>query len=434
MNGGTETWRRAIRESAVVLALGCLAPTSHAESLSEVVRHALDTHPAMQAASSASAASELQLQVSRAVRWPQLGLVADPGRGGVSRASGSEVGDVALRASLLLYDGGRSRESIGRDESRARAAMADLRLSSEELAGRIADVYIELYRQERLASIARENFQAHQALYDRVREIASFDRGRASDLLQAGARLEQAGLSLAAREGAVAELRAVLAGIAGLDVHAVELPEEPLSAETVTLAAAVGALDQHPAVMAADAEAEAAERSARLASGWVHPRIDLLATAESPVEAGAGRRYFDDLSVRVAATWAPVDGGAGRAAARVADRHSDQARAAAQAIRRELSARIAGLWTQLGARQARVRSQQVLVARTQDVREAYWQQFTIGRRSIIDLLNAEGEHFQARTSAEDERVGLLQARYRLLAAEARLTTWLGVVQAAEQRP
>jgi adhesin transport system outer membrane protein len=405
-----------------------------AEPMGEVVRRALAEHPRIRAAFAGADASGFTLDQAKSARFPQLALVAQPGpRHGADRVF-DDLGDVGLRGSLLLYDGGRTREAIGREEGRSAAAVAALRLSSEELAARVAEVYVEWYRQDRLADLARDNVQAHEALRDRVREIAELDRGRASDLLQVGARLEQAKMVLASREGAALEARAILSDLAGFEVVGIESPADPQPSEPRSLAEAVAMLETHPAVVAADAEAEVAQRSARLASAWVRPRVDLLATVGSPVDPLGQRQYFDDVSVRLAATWVPVDGGAGRAGARAAERQGDQARAMAQAARRDLSARVAGLWTQLGTRRQRLRAHQAVVEQTLQVREAYWLQFTIGRRSIVDLLNAEGEFFQARFAAEEERIGLVQGQYRLLAAGARLTTWLGVAAPAEALP
>ena len=434
MSGRVDHEATTFRLPAIALALWCLLPMGRAEPLGVVVQRALANHPRIQAADAGADASGFSLEQAKSARRPQLALVADPGRRSGLEAFGGDVGDVGLRSSLLLYDGGRTHDAIARDESLLNAAQAGLRLASEDLASRLAEVYLEWYRHERLAELARDNVQAHEALHDRVREIASFDRGRASDLLQVGARLEQSRVILATREGAVAEARAVLSDVAGFDIRGIEAPADPMPSEPRSLAEAVALLESHPAVRSADAEADAAQRTARLASAWVRPRIDLLATAESPVDALGQRQYFDDVSVRLAATWVPVDGGAGRAGARMAERQGDQARATAQVVRRELSARVAGLWTQLGTRRVRIRAHQALVEQTFQVREAYWQQFTIGRRSIIDLLNAEGELYEARTSAEEERIGLMQVQYRLLGAAARLTRWLGVASPVEAAP
>jgi outer membrane protein TolC len=429
--------RQRMRAASPCAALWlALAPlTACAEPLDVVVRYALENHPRARAALAGAEAGGFLLEQSRAARFPQLALVADPGRLYSGAQGGSEeIGDLSLRGSVLLYDGGRTRETIARERDRLAAADAGLQLTSEDLAARVAEVYLEWLRQQQLAKIAADNVAAHESLYERVREIASFDRGRASDLLQVGARLEQARLARAVREGAAAEARAVLSAVVGREVVSVELPRDPLPAEPGSRAAALALLDTHPAVRAAEAEASASGRAARLAAAWSRPRIDLVASLESPTDLTGDRRYFEDQALRLAATWAPVDGGAGRAGARAAERQALQAREAAQALRRDLETRVAGLWTQLEQRRQRLQSYRTLAEQTLQVREAYWQQFTIARRSIIDLLNAEREYFDARLAAEDAGLEVLLTQYRLLAGCATLNAWLGGSTAVREQP
>ena len=414
---------------------GLAAPVpAAAEPVEALVRYALEHHPRARAALAGSAASGYQLAQVRAARAPQLGLVADPGRAFSGSGGSQDIGDLGLRGSLLLWDGGRTREAIASQEQRLQAADATLRLTNEDLAARIVDLYLEWYKQDRLAQLAGDNLAAHEALHERVREIASFDRGRASDLVQVGARMQQARITLAARRGAANEARAVLVDLVGRDIGGVEPPREPAAGLPASLADALATLETHPSARGADAETQVARHAWGSASAWMLPRLDLQVGVDSPRDLFGQRHYFDDYSVRLGVTWLPFDGGSGRAGTRAAEQQYLQAREGAQAVRRELSARVVDLWTQVETRRERAGIYRDLVDQSTQVREAYWQQFTIGRRSIIDLLNAESEAFQARQGAESERLELLQAQYRLLAADATLTPWLGLAAAPGDLP
>lgn len=411
---------------------GPMASLAAAEPLASVVRDVLRSHPALAAAEAGAESGAFLVEQARSARRPRFAVVADPGRR--YDAAGGEVGDVGLRGSVLLYDGGRTRDSIAREEDRAAVASAALRLAADDVAARACDIYLEWLRQEQLAALAAGNVATHQSLYDRVAEIASLDRGRGSDLLQVGARLEQARVTLAARRGAAREARAVLAQWAGREVAGVEAPREPGAFLPATPGDAASLLERHPAILAAEAEARAARSVAEAASTWNRPRVELLATAGSPTDLAGERHYFDDLSVRVAASWMPFDGGDGRAAWHAAERQATQAREQARATRLELSARLASLWSERRAREERLQAQERVVQSSAAVRDAYWQQFTIGRRSIVDLLNAEQESFLARFAAEDERLGLVQQEHRMLAAVGLLTDWLGIEPPPEREP
>jgi adhesin transport system outer membrane protein len=98
----------------------------------------------------------------------------------------------------------------------------------------------------------------------------------------------------------------------------------------------------------------------------------------------------------------------------------------AAATRRDLETEVARHWTQMVSRAARTGSLDDLVEGARKVRAAYWEQFQIGKRSILDLLNAENETYQSRLSAATERLELVQVRYRLLGSVAGLTAYLGI--------
>ncbi len=62
-------------------------------------------------------------------------------------------------------------------------------------------------------------------------------------------------------------------------------------------------------------------------------------------------------------------------------------------------------------------------------RDAYRQQFDIGQRSLLDLLNAENELYTAKRAYANAEADLLVAQARTLAATQRLTTQLGLARA-----
>ncbi len=124
--------------------------------------------------------------------------------------------------------------------------------------------------------------------------------------------------------------------------------------------------------------------------------------------------------------WNPFDGGAGKAGSQAAAEQLNAAKDNVEAVRRDLSNEIARFWYAIETRRGRISAWDDLAKQNSKVRDVYWQQFKIGRRTMLDLLNAENELFQTRSSAETDRMDLLQSQYRLLGSLAQLTQWLGV--------
>ena len=66
---------------------------------------------------------------------------------------------------------------------------------------------------------------------------------------------------------------------------------------------------------------------------------------------------------------------------------------------------------------------------TDDLLLSYREQFNIGRRSLLDVLDAQNTRYNVQAQAETARLAKLYAQYRVLAATNRLIECLGVADA-----
>jgi adhesin transport system outer membrane protein len=284
---------------------------------------------------------------------------------------------------------------------------------------------VEVVKQERLAELAKDYVGGIEALHRRVEEIVKLDRGRGYDLLQTRSRLQQARLTQASRDGTLQEAQSTLGQLVGQPVRRTAEPASPHRLPE-SLEQALAGLDLHPAVIAGLAEVEAARRAAAVAQAWDKPAFSMRARVHSPEYPLGDRQWFGGYDAGIVTDWNPFDGGAGEAKAAAANAQVLATEDVAASTRRDLETEVVRHWTQMQSRAARTTSLDDLVEGARRVRAAYWEQFQIGKRSIIDLLNAENETYQARLSAITERLELVQVRYRLLGELAGLTTYLGI--------
>ena len=415
---------------ALQLAAGGLAggwqDTARAETLPEAVDIALKLHPAVLGAR--RNAEAIRHEVTGAANGMnfRFGVIAEPSvayQRGVGRDKRS--GDLGAQAIKPLYDGGRTDNETDRQKARLSSANYSTEASRDDIALRVADAYIEVVKQQDLAVLARDYVAGIEALQARVREIVRIDKGRGYDLLQTNSRLSQAPLTLADREGQLAEAREALTQLVGQPVKGVTAatpPGEPVR----SLQEAMDLLNSHPAILARRAEVNAARKAAAVADAWVKPTVNLRARVTSPRNFDGKREWFGGYDLGLVTDWSPFDGGVGAATAAAANAQVLTAEEAVSNTRRTLQTEVARHWTQIQSRVGRVSTREELVESTRKVREAYWEQFQIGKRSIIDLLNAENEIYAARLGAATEQAELTQARYRLLGATGQLLPRLGI--------
>ncbi len=438
------TAARALRQAmplalplALLLAvLLAVAGVASAQTLGETVARALETNPRVLGARTAAQAVSHEITGARSQMNTRFGLIIEPGTGYIRGAGNTPTGDIGVQAIKPVYDSGRTDNEVARQQARLAGANQQLELARAEVALEVADAYVEVIKQERLAALAADYVAGIAGLNGRVQEIVKLDRGRGYDLLQTQSRLQQARLTQASREGTLQEARTTLAQLVGRPVTA---PLEPPAPERLptSLEQAMASLDVHPTVVAGLAEVEAARRAAAVAAAWDKPAFSLRGRVRSPEYPLGDRQWFGGYDVGVVTDWNPFDGGAGAARAAAANAQVLATQETAAAERRDLEREVSRHWVQMVSRAARSASLEDLVEGARRVRAAYWEQFQIGKRSIIDLLNAENETYQARLSAVTERLELIQVRYRLLGSLAGLTGYLGIepaIPVAEPEP
>lgn len=418
-----------LRLTTLTLALGStllLQPPAQAETLREAVGIALGQHPQVLGARRNAEAIRHEVTGAANAMNTRFGVIAEPSVG-YTRGQGRDrrSGDLGAQAIKPIYDGGRTDNETDRQRARLSSANYSTEASRDDIALRVADAYIEVAKQQQLAELAHDYVDGIAALQRRVQEIVRIDQGRGYDLLQTDSRLAQARLTLADREGQLAEAREALAQLVGQPIGSVtstEPPGEPIR----SLQDAMDLLNMHPSILARRAEVTAARKAAAVADAWTKPTVNLRARVTSPRDFDGKRKWFGGYDLGLVTDWSPFDGGVGAATAAAANAQVLTAEEAVASTRRVLQTDVARHWTQIQSRVGRVGTRAELVESTRQVRAAYWEQFQIGKRSIIDLLNAENEIYAARLGAATEHAELTQARYRLLGATGQLLPRLGI--------
>jgi outer membrane protein TolC len=425
-----------INTSAILVSANCVlagalvSPEAAAQSIEKIVAKAITNNPKVSAANASASGVQSEIEVARAALRPKFGLSAGPGTGyNFGSGSNSRGGDIQAIGNYPLYDGNRSVNEISRQESRYSGSLEKVNQTRDQLIALVTETYVEVVKQEALVKIATENVAAHQSLMDKVLEIVQLDRGRAVDATQVAVRLQQSKVNLNAQTNLLNESRAALTEL----LNGASFTTEPLRDVTPalpkSLLEAKTALVDHPTYKAALADQRVGELAAKIAGSWNKPKVELVGTLNNPASA-TNRRYFSNVDVRLSVQLPILDGGAGEAAAKAAQMQSVAAQEQARAVLKDLEAEVSRGWAQLQSRSGRAVEFIDLALRAREVRAAYWEQFRIGRRSILDLLNAENEGFQAMLAAEQIRFETIQFQFRMLSATGRLTSWFDLNEAS----
>jgi outer membrane protein, adhesin transport system len=411
----------ACRLAALLLA--AQAAAAGAQTLSSAVREALERNPEVGAAAANVRAAEAQVAQARSGYFPTLDVTASGGKEQIDnpglRAQGLgnrslSRDDVTVTARQMLFDGFSTSQKTTQQEWRLDAAKARLGEAVEDVAGRTVEAYLEVLRSMQLLDLARTNEQAHTLTLEKTQQRLQQKVGSQADVHQSQARLAVARSQVVQREGSVRDAEARFVRLLG---HVPRSPQSPASRPPLpaTEAQAVEeAINGNPTVKAALSDVDAATAGIDAARAAYMPRLDLELT-------GAKRHNTDGInggssegSALVVFRYNAFRGGADQAVVREQTERRETAREGLENARRAVGEAAVRAWVALESARSALPYLTQHVSSTAEVLLAYRAQFELGRRTLLDLLNAENELFQARSNLATGDYAILLAEYRLL--------------------
>jgi adhesin transport system outer membrane protein len=425
------------RATAIALLLSAMqAGAQNADPLRTAVEKAVLTNPDVSARFHAYRAAHDAVDLARAAYLPHLDLSASAGRDSdtiKSRIPESESisrSGTALSLTQLLWDGLGTKRDIERAGHDKLARYFELLDTTEQTALEAARAYYDVQRYRRLVQLAEDNYVQHKYASLQIQSRFKAGVGRGVDLEQANARLALAesnlGTETANLHDVIARYQRVV-GEAPPQVMPVVVPLVkglPATADGVTDAA----IHQNAAVSASVEAMRSARSTAQAREAAYQPRIEARARSASGHNLDAIRDQRRDTTAEIVLNWNLYNGGADQARVRqqlnVLSQAEDLRDKACRDTRQTTA--IAFNDTRKLAEQMDLLDRNTLAI--EKARDAYRQQFDIGQRSLLDLLNAENEVYTAKRAYANAEYDLGIAYARTHAAMSQLTAQLGIAR------
>jgi adhesin transport system outer membrane protein len=404
--------------------------------LKDAVQAALNTNPEIRQAVANKNATQFERKQAEGLWLPRVSVEASAGIRELRNPTRRAIGiadqtlyplEASVTADQLLFDMGGRQAEIRRQAARTDAAAARIEERSEYVALNVARAYIDYLLQQRLVAIADDNATFHQKLAGDLREGVSKGSISIADQQQAEERLQSARARLTEAREDLDTAGIQFQTLAGIPVDSVSMPPDltqcvPASLQDAELAARAN----NPRVQESIADLSTARELINAARSEMGPRVNLEATARVGDDIDGFRGKTTDLQGRVVMRWLVFNGSTNINNVREQQARADEAHARVfeQARRAEEDARTA--WSRL-TNQSRLVSELETQGRVaDDLLLSYREQFNVGRRSLLDVLDAQNTRQNVQAQAETARLAKLYAQYRLLASTNRLIECLGV--------
>lgn len=395
-----------------------------AATLKATIDKALATNPEVLGAVANRQVTENELGAAKGPRYPSLDLHTGSGREWTHTASMSpgdnytlyrrrEVG-VTIRQ--ILYDGGATSGEIARQAARLQSLDSRVFDVSDSLAQRVVDVYLEVLKATELYNLALENVETHRKYLQKMRDRVSAGVGARADLNLAEGREALAYSTLTSREAGLADAKIRFRRLVG------EMPSDLVQPDSVSKAvpalvelASEIAYANNASLKAARAEviaAKEAESASRSRFGPVFS-LDAGITRNKSIDGVWGPN--NDKTVMFVMNYNLFKGGADRAKTAELGARLTSAMESENNVRRTIEEEVGRAWVALNAAKASLDYLKEHAARTAEVKDSYQSQFDVGKRTMLDLMNAENEVFMAKSSLVGGRYSVAQSEYRVIA-------------------
>ena len=358
---------------------------SAAQDLKALLRNALERYPSIAARRQEFAAAQGALEGAKWQRYPSLSV-----SGAALGSNGAAPSTVSVQQ--ILWSGGRIDGSIAAADSRMTAAAAGTLVEEQIVLERTVAAYVELQRQQARLVASEENVRRHTELYGLIARRVGQEVSSAADSALATARLAQARAERQQISAAIGNARAALQSLSGEAVRTVVALDAPILGFASVQEALVAAENFSPEIARQRSLAAAATSDIDVRKGQLMPT--LAARVEHLRNPIVGVNSSTDRAL-LAFEFQPGAGLSAFSAVREAEARRLAAMSAVEGSRLDLEQKLNAAWIDAQSSATQREPLRILARTNVAIVDSFLRQYRVGRKSWLDVLNAQREAVQA---------------------------------------
>lgn len=431
--------------SCTLLAISC--SQLQAMTLTEAIQSTVETHPQLQASQNARLSANEEVKVAKGGYLPSVDVLAGYGRKNLDSpatrgATGHNTetgtyGTSELRLRQMLFDGFNTPNEVARTEAVVNSRAYYTQGTAEALALRTIEVYLDVLKRREMVTLATNNLQAHLRMNDQITLRSETGVGRTADSDQAAARLALAKNNLYTEQVNLADAEANFFSVTGRKADQLVSPASAKASMPADIAGARQTVaSNNPLLKSAQADIEAAEKQYESAKAPFYPRFDaeLATTADNGTETDNENNlngHVNGWRAGVSMTYNLFNGMRDKSRLQSDAYKINEAMDIRNNALRELNENLALAWNAMENARLQTPEARDYADYSARVRESYQQQFTLGQRTLLDLLDSENELFTANRRYTEVRYTEEFSMYRVIAATGELLRQQNIVVPAE---
>ena len=415
--------------------LGCLSisAVSSAESLQDVLNKALKANPQALASLNRYRAEMENADAVWGRYFPSVDITTGVGKQ-KRYVDGNTINDkmvtrkeASFSVKQNLFSGFNTQNSVDQARHKAKAELLRLKNTLQDVSLKIVDAYLKVLERRDMIDLSIENLKTHDVIFQQIQQRAQQGVARSSDLAQIEGRRARANANVINARNNLADAESEFMALVGSMPADLEQPGSWKLKMPESLEAALqSAVDSHPNALASAYEIKSSQSQYESLKSSFYPTLDveLDQSWKKNVDGQTGR--VRDAAAVLKLRYNLFRGGSDKARLDESAYRAEESRAQRDRVLRTLEETLRIAWA---AYEFNMQQQKFLRLHEESSREsveAYREQFNIGKRTLLDLLDSENELFQSSRSLTTAIYQEAFARYRVFAATGELMNILEI--------
>ncbi|MEI8156942.1 MAG: TolC family outer membrane protein [Burkholderiales bacterium] len=353
----------------------------------------------------------------------------------ISSTLGYSGNRTSLQLRQTLFDGFATLHETRRLSYAQQAAYYELLSASNQTALEAARAYMDVLRFRELVQLAADNFTTHQEVHDRLSQKVTAGVGRKVDLEQAAGRMALAESNWLTEASNLHDVSARYQRLVGVVPAPTLATIESMGGERQSGANFLTeSVRKNPDFLSAVATLRGYRSDASVRRSAYAPTIEFRARQSFESNQSGVSGDFRDTALELVLNYNLYRGGADKART-----NQFVAKLASAFDLRDKACRDIWQTGEIALNDSQKLTAQIkLLAQhelsTSKARQAYQQQFDIGQRSLLDLLDTENELYQARRALANAEYDLQLSSIRMLATSGSLLSALKLQALSNDAP
>ncbi|WP_336769049.1 TolC family protein [Pantoea endophytica] len=409
-------------------AIASAAENSPSAFIIEQVKKAINHSPEIQRAGADKEAAGWDIDQVKAQRWPQVQLggtspLAGSGRKGSIREN-MNASNLSLSVNTTLYDWGKTSAQIAGAEYLEAASAYNVSSVNEQIAYSTLTELMNLDRYQKQQTIAKSYVARMNELTRMLEAIIKVDPGRSNELTQARSKLLAAQSAQENIDNALHLSKIKLLRLTGEEMV---IPAGlTWGMPRYTAKQLREGLRYHPVLLKARAETNAARAQASAVEASRYPQINW---SVSKIAQRDSSGHEGEWATGINLQWKVFSGGAQKAAHQAARARANGSEQQYHQASLDMQHQINDLVQTRDSSRLQAKNYQALAAESEKVSKIFFDQWLkLGKRTLLDVLTAENDHFNHQLTAVNQQYDGEIANVKLMASTAVLLRSLNLAQ------